>query len=188
MNIEYELKFLDIQVDKVIKRIEAIGGRKLRDRHLLRRCIFYIPNGLKGSFIRVRDEGDRVTLTYKQSNGLSVNELEEEVESFEKTLELLKCMQLIYSSYQENYRESYLYEDATITFDTWPGLPTFIEVEALDENGLLKVTSLLELDAAQGIIGTVDEIYNKFGIDILKLPEITFQVIPVPKNTFREID
>ncbi len=175
MQIEHELKFLSPDRETIIDKILTSGGKKLKDKHLLRRCIFYIPNEPSDRFIRLRDEGDRVTLTYKQRSTTAVHEIEEKVENFERMVELLRYMKMTYSSYQENYRESYTLDHALITFDTWPGIPTFLEVEAEDEEQLAHTIQVLGLDIQQGIVGTVDEIYQHFGIHILGLPELTFQ-------------
>lgn len=178
MKLEHELKFLFPVREIIIDKILSSGGKKTEDEHLLRRCIFYIPDEPRDRFIRVRDEGNCVTLTYKQRSATGVYEIEETVESFENTVELLKRMNMLYASYQENYRESYTLDEAQITFDTWPGIPPFLEVEARDEQHLEYTVRVLELDIQQGVVGTVDEVYQRFGINILGLPELTFQQLP----------
>ena len=34
--------------------------------------------------------------------------------------------------YQENYHENWYYKQTIILLDTWPGLSTFVEIEALN--------------------------------------------------------
>jgi hypothetical protein len=66
LKIEHELKFVGIEIEKVVELIGAQGGALLRLRHLLRRRTFDIPGEPRGTFVRVRDEGDRITLTLKK--------------------------------------------------------------------------------------------------------------------------
>lgn len=179
LRIEHELKFTDIDLEPLRQRIIALGGKQLRPRHLLRRRTFDIPGASRGTFIRVRDEGDRITLTLKacQQNG-EVRELEECVESFSVTATLLEQMGMCPATYEENYRETYVLEQALITVDTWPGLAPFVEVEAPSASQLTLACQHLQLDVDQGLKGTVDVIYARMGIDITDVKTLTFDHLP----------
>lgn len=178
MQIEHELKFLVPEPTTVLERLTLQGGTLAAPRKLLRRCVFFIPGSPHEDFIRLRDEGERVTLTYKRVTRDGVLEEEERVESFEVTRNLLQHMRLIFSSYQENFRTTYTLGSAMITLDEWPGIPPFLEIEAPDHTTLLQAAASLELDPQQGMVGAVSVVYRHFQIDLDHFPEVTFQCVP----------
>lgn len=178
LSVEHELKFLDVDPALLIERIMELGGRQLRPRHKLCRRTFDIPGAPRGTFLRVRDEGDRVTLTLKQCQpGGDVHELEECVESFQTTATLLEHMGMIPATYEENYRETYELERVLITIDTWPGLAPFIEVEAPDADQLALACGRLQLDMEEGLKGPVDVVYARKGIRIAGIHTLTFETL-----------
>jgi adenylate cyclase class 2 len=178
MNIEHELKFLVPQPETVLEQLINLGGRLSVPRSLLRRCVFFIPGSPYDDFIRLRDEGERITLTYKRVTTEGVYEEEECVQSFDVTRNLLQHVRLTFSSYQENFRTTYILGDAVVTLDEWPGVPPFLEIEAPDPSTLLQTIERLELDPTQGIVGPASAIYQSFGINLDNFPEVTFQCIP----------
>ncbi len=115
MQIEHELKFLVPEPVLVLEQLTRQGGTVATPRQLLRRCVFFIPGSPYEDFIRLRDEGERVTLTYKRMTPDGVLEEEECVESFEVTRNLLHYMRLTFSSYQENFRTTYTLGKAVVT-------------------------------------------------------------------------
>jgi adenylate cyclase class 2 len=61
--------------------------------------------------------------------------------------------------YQENYREEWKLGEVTFDLDTWPDLPTFLEVEGPDEDAVRAAAEKLGLDLTQASYGSVDEVY-----------------------------
>ncbi len=143
MHIEHELKFLVPQPTTVLEHLTHLGGIVTKPRHLLRRCVFFIPGSPYDDFIRLRDEGERITLTYKRMTMDGVLEEEEGVQSFEVTRNLLLHMRLTFRSYQENFRTTYALGNAVVTLDEWPGIPPFLEIEAPDQATLWQTTASL---------------------------------------------
>lgn len=66
MSKEIEVKFLNIDKQKVISKLEAIGAVKIHDEILLRRCAYNLPIPRKNSWVRIRDEGEKVTMSFKR--------------------------------------------------------------------------------------------------------------------------
>ena len=65
--------------------------------------------------------------------------------------------------------------EVVFDFDTWPGLPTFVEIEGSDEASVRKAAAALDLDYARARFGSVDEIYmSEIGRDILAEPTLLF--------------
>jgi adenylate cyclase class 2 len=98
------------------------------------------------AFIRVRSEGDKVTLTFKLFNALSVDsakELETEVGSFETTVAIFTAIGLEETSRQESKRESWQYQECQIELDEWPWLNPYIEIEGPSDTAIKGVAKSL---------------------------------------------
>lgn len=70
---------------------------------LMRRQVFYLVDRAKDAYLRVRDEGDKVTITYKQfdsQEGLhSAQEIEIIVSDFDAAIEMQIQAGLVPKSY-----------------------------------------------------------------------------------------
>ena len=62
MQAEIEAVFLDINKDELRKRLEEFGAELVQPERLMRRTAFDLG---RHEFARVRNEGDKVTMTYK---------------------------------------------------------------------------------------------------------------------------
>jgi len=71
MIIEYEATFIDINKDEIRERLKKVNAKLIKPEFLQKRSVFDFPPGkeVKGGFIRVRDEGDKITLTLKIVDG-----------------------------------------------------------------------------------------------------------------------
>ena len=114
-------------------------------------------------YLRVRDEGDRVTMTYKQFDKPSVDgakEHEVSVDNFEETIAILEAAGLPYTSFQESRRETWRLGDAEIVIDKWPWLAPYIEIEANNEHIVRKTAEALDLSWGDAIFGDVMAAYR----------------------------
>ena len=57
---EFEAKFLDIDLDLLYKKLKALGGVKKQENTIFRRSVFNLCD-IKRGYVRVRDEGNKVT-------------------------------------------------------------------------------------------------------------------------------
>lgn len=123
---------------------------------------------------------DTTTLTIKhvlkndESGIQQMKETEILVSSLEETNELLENLGFSYRSYQEKRRKKYVLNDHEIDIDTWPGLPTYFEVEGRDKADLNNILSVLGYSFKDAVSCTVDEIYKKIGLDINNMKELKF--------------
>jgi len=102
-------------------------------------------------------------------------EIEVEVSDLEKTAELLKALGLRQVRYQQNYREEWQLDGVTYDLDTWPGLPTFLEVEGPSEQAVRAAVAELGLDYSEARFGSIDLIYkSELNRDILAEPTLLF--------------
>lgn len=179
MKHEYEAKFLDIDVDALQTKLTSLGATQVFPRTRLTRKIFENDALDGGQWIRLRDEGTRSTLTLKHVSDATridgTTEVETEVTDLHAMAEILRGLGLQEVRYQENYREEWRLGEVVFDFDTWPDLPTFIEIEGPDEASVRQAAALLDLDYAAARFGSVDEIYkSEAGRDILAEPTLLF--------------
>ncbi|MEU6848367.1 class IV adenylate cyclase [Actinacidiphila alni] len=179
MKHEYEAKFLAVDVAGLQAKLAALGAIQAFPRTLLTRKIFE-SDVLDGSqWVRLRNEGTRTTLTLKQvTDATSIHgttEIETEVGDLHAMAEILTNLGLREVRYQENFREEWQLGDVAFDFDTWPDLPTFLEIEGPDEPSVRDAAARLGLDYSEARFGSVDTIYkSETGRDILAEPTLLF--------------
>jgi len=159
---EIEAKFLNINKQELIKKLEDIGARKVYDERMMRRCVYNLPKD--GAWARIRDEGDKVTISYKcvTKNALDgVEEVQIEIDNFDRGRELLKELGHIEKAYQETFRMRYFLDEGEVEFDidTWPALNTFLEIEAPTEEAVKSAAAKLGFDWSDAKFGAADSVY-----------------------------
>ena|SRR3989338_4306584 len=184
METEMEAKFLDIDMDNLRNKLIILNAKLIHPEVFMKRKTFdYSDNKLRkvGGWVRVRDEYDKITLSYKQLNDRTLHGTKEtsvEVNDFEKTCQLLLDMGFIQKSYQETRREKWILDGNEITIDTWPWIPSFIEIEGNTEKSLRNVIKKLGLKIEEAMHGSVETVYQKhFDVtedEIDKWESITF--------------
>lgn len=193
MNTEIEVKFLHINHEEIRNRLTSIGFECVAPMRLMRRAIIDYTDrrlqvGTPNSYIRVRDEGDKVTLTYKQFASLSIDgakEVEVVTSSFEDTIRIFTQVGLEVASLQESKRETWKNETCEVVLDEWPWLDPYIEIEAATEIGVREVASKLGLDWSVAKFGDVMVAYRDQYpyLDetqtVGKVPEVLFDA-PLP--------
>ena len=188
MKTEIEAKFLDIDPAAVRNQLRSIGARQVYPEHLMKRKTFDYPDrrlNNVGGWVRVRQEADAITLAYKQLDNRTIHgtkEVSVKVDDFDRTCEFLTDIGLIEKSYQETRRELWLLGSAEITIDTWPWIPTFMEIEAETESSVRDITRRLGLSWEQTLFGSVEIVYQKYfnvtDTEIDSWPKIIFEPIP----------
>ncbi len=168
MKPEIEAKFLEIDHKQFRKILKSKGARLVNPNRLLRRKNFDYPDkrmNETNGWVRVRDEGDKVTLAYKQLDhrGLDgTKEVSVVVNSFKETCLLLESIGLERKSYQETKRESWKLGDVEVELDEWPWVPGFVEIEASNEKKLKESAEILGLDYEKALHGSVEIVYQKY--------------------------
>lgn len=188
MQTEIEAKFLNIDHDKARMQLKKLGAKCKQPVRNMRRTNYDYPDlrlQKRSGWIRLRDEGNKITLAYKQLNDRSLHGTKEVsiiVDSFEQTGAFLKSIGLEPKSYQETKRESWDYNGVDIELDEWPWIPKFLEIEARSESEIKKIAQDLELDWGSAIHGSVENayeaVYNVSEEEIDSLAEIAFGPVP----------
>ena len=112
----------------------------------------------------------REFLSYPQHCMIGTKEAEVVVNNFNEMNTILTKIGLKARNYQENQRHQFRYKDAEIDIDTWPLIPTYLEIEGKSEEIIKEVCENLGLDYNKSTTMDVTDIYNKiYNIDILKI-------------------
>lgn len=183
MKTEYEAKFLNINVDEIRGKLQSSGAHMEKPMRLMRRVTMETPElKEKNAFVRVRDEGDKVTVTYKQFDALSVDGAKEHeivVSDFDEALALLEATGLPKLSLQESKRETWNLDGTEIVIDEWPWLNPYIEIEGETENHVREIAKKLGFDWNDAVFGDVMSAYRE------RYPHLTesdvISVVPVVK-------
>lgn len=182
MAIEYEATFADVNKAEIRDRLRKLGASLVKPEVFMKRVTFNLPLNDPGKWARVRDEGNRITMSFKSviGNGIeSQKEVELIVNDFEDAAEFLDSIGCIRKAYQESKREVWELENVEVMIDEWPFLEPFVEIEGKDEKTVKAVAEKLGFDYSKAIFSSVDEQYSaKYGITedqvVNHTPEIKF--------------
>ncbi len=182
MKSEIEATFTKIDKDQLRAQLKKLGATLLQPDTLMRRIIFDIDDY---SFVRVRDEGNRITMSYKHLDNLSLSGMKEvclTVDDYEEAINFVKAVGLKPKAEQETYREEWRLDNVEIDIDTWPWIPSYVEIEGPSEAAVKFVATELGFDMEDAIYGSVDQVYNLYydvtRHDINYCPEIKFTGVP----------
>jgi adenylate cyclase class 2 len=179
--MEHEAQVLDIDKEAIANKLRGLGAKETPEV-LQRRWVYGIQDKHKGDlndeWVRLRDSGDKTTITYKYKHGKGISETEEievKVDDFDKTIKLLSKLKFFNDAYyQENKRHTFELNGIEFTLDTWPKIPPVLEVEAESEEKVkegLKLVGFEEKDV--GHAGFL-EIYANYGIELHTIKELKF--------------
>lgn len=172
--------------EKLIKKLEELGAEFKGDNEQKRYVYDIIPKE-DSKWVRLRTNGRKTTLTYKNVVKKTIDgtkELEVEVSDFEKTNELLENMGIKSKGYQENKRTQYILNGVQIDIDSWPMIPTYVEIEGKNEEDVMNTLEILELPKDKVTTLDVDSVYKKYRIDLNEIKVLKFKKI---RNEFYSI-
>ena len=174
---EYEVKYLDINPAAIEAKIYSLGGTKAFDR-LFHRAVFDYPDlrlDQQAAWVRVRDEGDRVTMAFKQRLGYNaadsatnddgMNEYEVVVSDFETACNILRNIGLTDKFFIENRRVQYKLDGTEIDVEYWPMLQPYLEIEGESWAEVESTISKLGLDPSESKRYSTTQIYAQKGIN-----------------------
>ncbi len=191
MQTEIEVKFVDIDIDEVRRRLESLRAVCEQPMRLMRRALVETPEmAAIDAFLRLRDEGDKVTLTYKQhlKSGIeAAREIETTVGDFDATKALLEASGMRFHTYQESRRETWQMGGVEVVIDEWPWMPPYIEIEGNNEAEVKQAAQTLGFDWSQAVFGGADVVYQSLydmsdGVrGVIDIPEVRFGT-PLPEQ------
>lgn len=187
MTQEIEAKILNIDILAIEKKLTEIGAKKIGEK-FFRIMVFDFPGfplDQKSSWLRLRDEGDKVTMAFKQRLGIKnkeagqndagMEEFEITVDSFERTKDILLSLGLIEKFSQEKKRISWEKGEIKFDLDTYPQIPSFLEIEGSTWAEVDAAILELGFSLADKKVCSATQIYTLNGIRDKDYIKMTFQ-------------
>lgn len=175
-NTEYETKVLNINVQQIIESLTNLGAKKIAD-YYYRRYVYGLGKGPAG-WIRLRTDGYHTTLTFKSKVNQKIEgttEIETTVGDFDTAHQIILQMNITDCKYQENKRILYQYQDIEFCIDTWPLLPSWLEVESTSLDKVHQGLALLNLTGKDiGNLSAAQTAKQYYNIDLLSYDSLTF--------------
>jgi len=148
---EIECRFLEIDKEALLKKLHELGATD-EGETMLEETIIY-DSDLKWRdeqrFIRLRKIGDTTKLTYKEHREHTVDgtyEIEFEIEDYQKAEVLFEKIGLVAYRHQQKKRHTLRLNGVTFDIDTWPKLPTYVELEGESEQDLKDAAKTVDFD------------------------------------------
>lgn len=183
-DLEIEVRFLEVDAGKLQNTLRALGAKD-EGEDFLEEIIFYDKElswqryGRK--LVRVRKTKKGVFVTYKHQavdSATGTEEIEFKTENGETIVKFLERVGLVAFRRQEKKRHTFHLGDVTVDFDTWPKVPTYLELEGPSEDALKKAAAELGLDWSKAIFENPRVVINKYyGIPVEQLRYFTFERI-----------
>ena len=186
MEIEYEAVFTNIEPESFRAVLNSAGAELARAEYMQTRSSFNLPESVltQKGWARVRDEGDKITMSVKSIEGEGIESQKEScvtVDSYDQAESLLTQLGCDKKAYQETKRELWMLDGVEVTIDTWPFLEPFVEVEGSSEAVVKAVAEKLGFEWATAKFCAVDTLYSeKYDISTDQInnhtPEILFDM------------
>ena len=179
MQEEIETRFLDIDKDALIKKLTSLGAQD-KGEEKLEEVIFHAADGSwigKRKFVRLRKMKDKIKLTYKENVEQTVDsarEIEFIISDLDKCTKLFEKVGLKAMRRLEKYRHTLELGEVTVDIDTWPKIPTYVEIEGASVEALKSFCSKIGFDWEKRFDGDAREVFRLYGYDIDKITVITF--------------
>src|SRR5688500_10028548 len=110
MYIEFEATFTNINKEEMRAKLQKANAKLVKKEFLQKRTVFDLPSGhkIKGGWLRVRDEGDKITMSLKIVDGEKIEnqkEIQLKVDDFDNAVGFLATIGCSKKAYQESKRE-----------------------------------------------------------------------------------
>ncbi|MEK9181307.1 MAG: class IV adenylate cyclase [Patescibacteria group bacterium] len=179
---EIEVKFLEIDLLAMKKRLTEAGAMDLGEDDI-NEIIFYDKDFRwlsESKFVRIRQTKKGARLTFKQTldekTADGTIELEFGVDDRAMADKFLQAVGLTRFREQEKKRHSFRLGEVMVDIDTWPGVPTYLELEGPSEQALKEAALKLGLDWKDAHFGTAWHIIEeKYHIPVRSYRHFTFK-------------
>lgn len=124
-----------------------------------------------GAYLRLRREGSKYELIFKQKiavDSMVKSEVEISIliqkDEWDAVVRMLLDLGLKKIATQEKKRTSFRYLSFRYDIDTWPGVPTYLEVEAPSPQDVLEAIAILGFAHLDIVSMTAAEVFEKYGV------------------------
>ena len=167
--IETEVRFLEIDKNTLIKKLLSLRALD-KGEVTLEEAIIYGPENKwlnERKFIRIRSDGDKTVVAYKEHTKQAIggaSEIEFEVSDFKKAESFFDKIGWAPYRHQQKKRHTLQLGDVTFDIDTWPKVPTYVELEGPSESALKQAAKAVGLDWKDVVVKdarwVIENIYN----------------------------
>ncbi len=184
---EIEAKILKIDIFSLEQRLAQIGAKRIAEKLFRITTLDYpdLPLDRQAAWVRLRDDGETVTLAYKQRLGAlearglgkdsGMEEVEITVSDFETSIQFLKKIGMIEKFMQEKKRITWQKGEVVYDIDTWPRLESYLEIEAPTWEEVDAAIKELGFNVEDKVICSATQVYEMAGIRDKDYARMTFQ-------------
>ena len=180
MEKETEVRFLEIDKDTLVARLKELGAEDSGEQ-MLEEVIIYDKDLawlMEKRFIRLRRSGNTTLITYKQHAANpedGAHELEFEISDMDAAADLLGEIGFSFQRRQQKKRHTLRLGEVTFDIDTWPRVPTYVEIEGPSMKILKEAAEMIGLDWKNVVYEDAkDIIEKKYGIAVGTMRWFTF--------------
>lgn len=166
MNTEIEATFIGTEHNILREKLEKLGAVITKKECFIKRTIFDYEDlrlDKMAAWVRLRDEGDGITLTFKQRKSETIDgmkEIEIVVNDFEQTKALLLAIGLVIKAEQETKREIWELNGTEVMLDTWPWLKPITEIEGESKEVVKELSDKLGFKWEEAVFDSTDGLYQ----------------------------
>lgn len=166
MNTEIEATFIGTEHNILREKLEKLGAVITKKECFIKRTIFDYEDlrlDKMAAWVRLRDEGDGITLTFKQRKSETIDgmkEIEIVVSDFEQTKALLLAIGLVIKAEQETKREVWELNGTEVMLDTWPWLKPITEIEGESKEVVKELSDKLGFKWEEAVFDSTDGLYQ----------------------------
>ena len=145
---EFEHRYINYNKKAIIQKLKELGAIQVHKPIIYEYIVFTHPlKDQDDSYIRVRKEFNKVTLTYKCNlKDKYVDEYETEVSDYDETIQIMYKLGANKKYTVQKLREKWKIKGCKeIVFDTYPGLPEYMEIECDSIKNIKKMEKKLDL-------------------------------------------
>ena len=181
LNREIEVRFLEIDQARLKEKLAELKAED-HGEALLDEIIFYDKDlqwrDAKNKFVRLRKSGKNISLSYKYHRLDTVDgteEIELKVDDMGKAEEFLERIGLAAERHQQKKRHTFVLGGVIIDIDTWPKIPTYVELEGPSEKDLMRVADELGLDWKDAVFDNARKVIEeRYHIPVGNMKWFTF--------------
>jgi adenylate cyclase class 2 len=182
-NREIEVKFLEIDKPTLIEKLKSLNAQDLGE-DFLKQEIFHDQQRkwkTENKFVRIRRTSKGSFVTFKhveERTALGTVEIEFETSVPEKMRDFFEAIGLVMDHESEKIRHKFKLGEVIVDIDTFPKVPTYVELEGPSEEAIKEAAKILEFDWSKAVFGTasivIEEVYK---IPVKDLRFFTFDKI-----------
>lgn len=178
---EFEHRYITYNKSNIINKLKKLGAIQIHKPIIYEYTVFIHPlkERDRDNYIRVRKEFDKVTLTYKCNlKQKYVDEYETEVSDYDQTVEILYKLGAKKKYEIQKLREKWKIKGCKeIIFDTYPGLPEYMEIECDSVSNIKKLEKKLSLNEEKFHAGSLYEELYGLSKDRKQNNDLTFKTV-----------